>query len=61
MPQIHDNHTYNENGAVAVCGKHWLVDWAKSGHDAGTAIGKWPTDQSNADAGMCVVTSTEGR
>lgn len=61
MPQIHDNHIYNENGAMTVCGKHSLVDWVKSGHDAGTTIGKWPTDQSLVDAGMRVVTSTEGR
>lgn len=42
---VHDNAVYNQAGAMDVCGTT-LSKWVAAGHDEGTTMAKWPSDEA---------------
>jgi hypothetical protein len=45
LPIMHDNQVFTESGDLKICGTSF-ADWQKLGHDAGTAVSKFPSDDA---------------
>lgn len=46
---VYGNKVYTSSGDASVCGTT-LSKWVAEGHDPGTTVGKWPSDQVVIDA-----------
>jgi len=52
--EVHDNKVFSASGQLNVCGTT-LSQWVAGGHDHGTTIAKWPTDEILVQAGKQVL------
>ena len=54
---VHDNQVFSKTGRLKVCGKNFS-EWQAEGHDKGTTVAPWPTDDYVVAMGKGVLHAT---
>ena len=51
---VHDNRVFSKTGTLSVCGMNFS-QWQAEGHDKGTTVGVWPSDEAVVAMGWAVL------